>query len=246
MMQDQIKDLPWNVQQSLNDFVQYAQEICQDKLVAIVLYGSAAEARLRPTSDVNLILVLKSFNIALINPLREKLCLYHSAIGLNVMFILDSEIAIASEAFAVKFTDILHRHLILYGTDPFKNIKISRQATLSRLRQVITNLTLRLRERYALLSLNEEKLLPIIAEFTAPIRACAATILSLEEIHLEHPKEALSLFANKFSDKHWAPVLANMSNARLNQNLNPGEETKTFLGLLEILQTMLHYIQDRK
>lgn len=149
-------------------------------LVSIVLFGSAAEGRMRPSSDVNLILVTKEFDVSQVNRLREVLRVAYAAIRMNVMFILESEISVASEAFAVKFTDILNRNRILFGSDPFKNMEVSRAATLQRLRQVTVNLMLRLRERYALVSLREEQLVPIIADVAGPIRASAATILGLE------------------------------------------------------------------
>jgi len=44
------------------------------------------------------------------------------------MFLLQDEVVPASEAFAQKFTDVIHRRKILYGPDPFQGVEISRQA----------------------------------------------------------------------------------------------------------------------
>ncbi len=242
-MESQISNLPENVRITLADFVDAAKTECSGSLSAIVLYGSAAEGRLRPTSDVNLILVFREFNVPQIDRLREKLRVAYAAIRLNVMFILDSEVLIASEFFAVKFTDILSRNRILFGSDPFKNIEVSRSATLQRLRQVVVNLTLRLRERYALVSLREEQLMPIIADVTGPIRACAATILSLQGKKTEHPKEALQILVQAFSGGNWTQILKNMSLAREEQQLKPGDAASTLLGILELLKAMQKQIQ---
>jgi predicted nucleotidyltransferase len=179
-MEKQLQDLPENIRKVLTDFGNAAIEACAKNLISIVLFGSAAEGRLRPSSDVNLILVLKDFEVSQINQLREMLRVAHAAIRLNVMFILDSEISAASDAFAVKFTDNQHRHRILIGTNPFDKLEVSRTATIQRLNQVIINLLLRLRERYSLVSLREEQLVHIIADVAGPIRSSAATILSLE------------------------------------------------------------------
>lgn len=241
-MQNQINDLPVNVQQSLTDFVDSAKQVLQDTLISIVLYGSGAEGRLRSSSDVNLILVLKSYDIERINPLREKLRLYHAAIQLNVMFILASEIDIAVDAFAVKFTDVLNRHRVLYGADPFNNIKVSRVATLTRLKQVIINLTLRLRERYALVSLREEQLVHVIADVSGPIRSCAVAILNLEGKQEIHPKEALEALTRELGGS-WSNLLQNMSRSRQDLELGSGEEAKTVLSLLALLNAMYDHIQ---
>ncbi|MBN9289305.1 MAG: hypothetical protein BGO43_12805 [Gammaproteobacteria bacterium 39-13] len=245
-MLNQTDALPVSVQKGLNDFVGAVKQAFGNTLVSIVLYGSAAEGRLRPSSDVNVMLVLKTFDIAQINPLREKLSLYHAAFRLNVMFLLESEITIASEAFAVKFTDILSRHRILLGTDPFDDIKVSRSATLQRLRQVVINLTLRLRERYALVSLHSEKLVPIIADMAGPIRTCAATILSLEGKNDLHPKEALQLLTKQFPQHDWQKTFNNISKAREEQELNVSEEISTIQELLSLLQAMQNHILNMK
>jgi predicted nucleotidyltransferase len=133
-MENNLSELPENVRRNLTDFVAATSEVCSTNLVSIVLFGSAAEGRLRPSSDVNLILVLKSFEVGQIDRLRENLRMSYAAIRLSVMFILESEVSAASEAFAVKFTDILSRHRILFGSNPFQNLEVSRAATIQRLR----------------------------------------------------------------------------------------------------------------
>ena len=245
-MENKLADLPDNVKRSLSDFTNIAIEVCSKNLVSIVLFGSAAEGRLRPTSDVNLILVFKEFDVSQINQIRESLRISYAAIRLSVMFILENELSVASEAFAVKFTDILSRHRILFGENPFQKLEVSKAATIQRLKQVIVNLTLRLRERYALVSLREEQLVPIIADATGPIRACAATILGLEGKKSESPKEALKLLTGQFSDRNWSDILMNMSTAREEQELKAGEAAATLLGLLDLLKAMHKYIQGLK
>lgn len=245
-MDKQLDELPENVRTILSRFVSSAKEACGDNLVSIVLFGSAAEGRLRPTSDVNLILVTKKFDINQVDRLRDDLRMAHAAIRLSVMFMLESEISAASEAFAVKFSDIFNRHRVLFGSDPFRNAEVSRAATLHRLSQVIVNLMLRLRERYALVSLREEQLIPIIADAAGPIRASAATILGLEGKKSIHPKEALEAFAQSLPGRNWMELLKCMSKARERQDLRPGEATSTMLGLLELLKVMQSHVQNMK
>jgi Nucleotidyltransferase domain len=51
--------LPETVRTTLSEFTAAAQQAFADDLVSVVLFGSAAEGRLRATSDVNLVLVLR-------------------------------------------------------------------------------------------------------------------------------------------------------------------------------------------
>jgi predicted nucleotidyltransferase len=245
-MENQLQDLPADTRRILVDFVDVAREACGENLSSVVLFGSAAEGRLRAASDVNLILVLKEFQSSEIDRLRESLRLAHAAIRLNVMFILDSEITTASEAFAVKFNDILHRHRVLLGTNPFRDLKISRSATLQRLRQVIVNLKLRLRERYALVSLREEQLNPIIADAAGPIRAIAATILELEGKGEHPPKEALQALVRDLPQEGWDSLLSNLSAVREERELAHGEAAQTLFGLLRLLQSLHERVQGIK
>ena len=52
----------------------------------------------------------------------------------------------------MKFADIVRRHRVLHGVDPFAGVTISRAAAVTRVRQVLLNLVLRLRASYALRS----------------------------------------------------------------------------------------------
>jgi len=241
-----LSDLPGNIRQNLEIFTASAREACGPDLVSMVLFGSAAEGRLRASSDVNLILVLKQFVPGRIDALRESLRLAHAAVQLEAMFLLESEIPAAVEAFAVKFADIHDRHRVLYGPDPFARLEISRDVTLRRLRQVLVNLTLRLRERYALVSLREERLVPVIADCAGPIHAAASTILRLEGKANVPPKEALLELAGRLRAGTWDQVLKSMSAAREELELPPGEPGATLLGLLDLLQALQVHVNGMK
>jgi hypothetical protein len=241
-----IADLPDSIRQNLEIFAASAGEACGDDLISLVLFGSAAEGRLRASSDVNLILVLKKFVPDRIDGLRENLRLAHAAIQLEVMFLLESEIPAAAEAFAVKFADIQDRHRVILGTDPFVHLEVTREATLRRLQQVLVNLILRLRERYALISLREDRLVPVVADMAGPIRAAAATLLKLEGKSGVHPKEALQELAGRLGKGDWDRTLKNISAAREELDLPPGEPAATVLGLLELLQAFHERVKGMK
>jgi predicted nucleotidyltransferase len=179
-----LDDLPSQVRSTLEDFVAAAVNASGSNLRSAILFGSAAEGQLRPTSDVNLILIFAAVQLSELERLRTQLSFAHAAIRLEVMFLEETEIELAGQAFAVKFTDILARHRVLHGADVFASLKIAHEATLNRLRQVLLNLTLRLRERYALIGVREEQLNMAIADVSGPVRACAATILGLEGEHV--------------------------------------------------------------
>lgn len=233
-----MSDLPVAVDKSINAFVDSAKTAFGADLSAIVIYGSAAEGRLRATSDVNMLLVLKRFEQAGADQMREPLRLARAAIELNAMFLLEDEMAMAMEAFAVKFADIVARHRVLFGADPFAKLDPSREALARRLKQVLLNLQLRLRERYVLLSLREEQLALVIAEAAGPLRSSAASLLHLEGQAVLAPKEALEKVVTEMADANFASVLLQMSTAREDRQLEPGQASPTLMGLIEVTRRL--------
>lgn len=184
--------IPPNVQTVLRDFLDEARMQLGADLSSAVLFGSAAEGRLRATSDVNLILVLKSFSASAAAALSGPLGLAKAAVDLRVMFLLESEIQPALDCFAQKFADILRRHYVLLGNDPFSGLRVKREAEVLRTRQVLLNLAMRMRERYTFDAKAPDALLHGIADTTGPLRTCAMSILELEGTAAASPREAFA------------------------------------------------------
>lgn len=231
-------DLPAEVQLSINAFVESAKAAFESDLVSVVIYGSAAEGRLRATSDVNMLLVLKQFEQLHADRLREPLRIAHAAIQLNAMFLLESEVPAAMEAFAVKFADIVARHRILFGHDPFANLNLPRDALIRRLNQVLLNLQLRLRERYVLVSLREEQLALVIADAAGPLRSSAASLLQLEGQPALAPKEALEKVVGEMNDALLAATLQDVSAAREDRQLSPGKAAPALMNLIQMTRRL--------
>ena len=230
--------LPEDISQPLDTFVQEASAALGDDLVSLVLFGSAAEGRLRATSDINVIVVLKRFSPERIDALREPLRLAHATIRLEAMLILEDEIAEAAEAFAVKFADIAGRHRVLAGRDVLAGLRPSRGALRTRVGQILLNFVLRTRERYVLVSLREEQLAGLVADCAAPLRAAAEIILQLEMRPAASPKEALETLALEIDAQAWRATLAELSRARESASLSPGVAAPTVLKLIELGQAL--------
>ncbi len=231
--------LPPTVEKALTEFIGAARSSFNDDLRAIVLFGSAAEGKLRPTSDVNLLLVLSAFDQTKADKLREPFRVAQVAVKLQAMFLLESELQPAMKAFAVKFGDILRRRRVLYGDDPFVGMSVSREDSIVRLKQTLLNLTLRLREMYVARGLREEQLSAVIADMAGPLRSCAATLLELEGKPAKSPKEALQVVANSLTDFAIpAEELSRISEARERRVLEPGIAAPTFFHLIDLAHSM--------
>jgi predicted nucleotidyltransferase len=172
--------LPETVAAGLADFLDAARKTLSADLVSAVLFGSAADGRLAPTSDVNLLLVLAAFSPEKLAALRGALLKAEAAINLRVMFLLDRELPSAAEFFAQKFADIRRRHRILFGKDVLVSLAVPRSAEIFRLRQMLLNLVLRMREAFVSRGRRPEQVMRILADALGPMRAACATLLELE------------------------------------------------------------------
>ncbi len=219
------------VDEVLSELVLSATAALGNDLLSVVLFGSAAEGRLRANSDVNVLLLLKSFDVSRIDALREPLRLAHAAARVEVMFLLEDELPVAAELFAVKFNDICNRHRVLYGSDPVRGLPIDEGELRRRLREVLLNLAIRLRERYALVSLREEQLVRVIAEVAGPLRASALALLRLQGKSALAPREALESIAAATGDEAFIKAVALLPLARQEQRLPAGEGGPALLAL---------------
>jgi predicted nucleotidyltransferase len=194
----QFEGLPAPVATVLSAFLATARDALSDDLVSAVLFGSAADGRLAPTSDVNLLLVLRTFAPEKIARLRDALLTAEAAIKLRVMFLMEDELPAAAEFFAQKFADILRRHRTVLGKDVLATLAIPRRAEIFRLRQILLNLVLRLREGFAARGHRSEQASRILADALGPLRAACATLLALEGAPLQDSDAAFLAVAGSF------------------------------------------------
>jgi len=105
--------------------------------VSVVLFGSAAEGGLRPTSDVNLILVLRSFDPERLGQLGDPLLAARrrDPVAGDVPA-GERNSRGRSSGFAQKFADILRRHRVIFGKEVFAATQVPRNAEIFRLRQI--------------------------------------------------------------------------------------------------------------
>jgi hypothetical protein len=133
----------------------------------------------------------------------------------------------------VKFADILARHRILWGADPFAGVSVERDDMVRRLEQDLLNLRLRLRQTYVLSSLREEQLSAAIADASGPLRVAAGALLRLQGRGASSPKEALAQLAAELGPE-WMRVVSRISEAREQSSLPPGDAPRLMLELIEL------------
>jgi predicted nucleotidyltransferase len=232
-----LPSLPDHVAAVLEQLVRAAVSSAGSDLASIVLYGSAAEGRMRASSDVNLLFVFERGERASLDQLGQLVTTSRAAVRLAPMFITRSELPAAIDAFAQKFRDIEARHVVLHGSDPFVGLEVSRDALLRRLKQVLLNLTLRLREAYVEQRTFEERATRTVADSAGPLRTSAAAILELEKGAKLQPKEALEQLAS-VDGLASAGLLADISRAREEGRLEPGRAPTALFEVMQLAEKL--------
>ena len=231
-------NLPANVQRILSGFVASAQRAFAEDLLSAVLFGSAADGTLRKSSDVNLILVLRRYDPGRARQLRNDLATAEAAILLRVMFLVQDEIPAACEAFAQKFSDILRRRVVLLGPDPFDGVSVSHPAQVRRLRQVLLNLLLRLREIHAGQASGSRPSLIMLADSTGALRSSAVLLLILEGGDAPKPKQALLRVAEQVAPGKFSASLAKLSQLRETATLPDADAHEVMIAMMELAAAM--------
>jgi predicted nucleotidyltransferase len=228
--------LPAHVEKILADFVAECRKCFADRLSSIILFGSAAEGRMRATSDVNVIVVLHEFRQKDVAEMAQTVRLARAVIRLDVMYLLANEVALAVECFAQKFGDVVRRHKMLHGPDPLVGLAPSRAAEIYRLRQVIFNLELRLRQGFAEHAGQEDQLALLLADMAGPLRTCAATLARLENQGNFAPKEALERLVQSFGEEELTTATQDLSAIRERRAPASGDLAGSLFLILEIVE----------
>ncbi len=231
-------DLPANIQQILSGFVASAQRAFGEDLLSAVLFGSAADGSLRRSSDVNLILVLRRYDPARAQKVRNDLATAEAAILLRVMFLVQEEIPAACEAFAQKFSDVLRRRVVLLGPDPFDGVSVPHAAQVRRLRQVLLNLLLRLRDVHAGQESGSRSAFNMLADSTGALRSSAVLLLVLEGHDAPKPKQALLNVAEQVAPGRFSAALRKLSQLRETATLSDADAHEVMIAMMELAAAM--------
>ena len=233
--------LPAAVIEWLQRTVSALTEAFGPDLDSLVLFGSAAEGRMRASSDVNLLVVVHELRAANLDRVSLALQNARAAVELNAMFIRRSELALAADSFAVKFEDILHRRRVILGADPLAGLSVTHDDLKRQVRQLLLNITLRLRTQYALYRDREEVLVEVIADNAAPLRRCAQAILELRAESCASPKECLERLAAELGGGFEADLRA-LTVARSELSLPPDEAAGLLMRLASLAEAMQRMI----
>ncbi|MCU1286550.1 MAG: hypothetical protein JWO13_2900 [Acidobacteriales bacterium] len=240
--------LSQDVSRALDEFVRSVRIAFGPDLDSVVLLGNEPKDA-DEKHGIDVVVLLNDFKGFRADQARQALKQAQAVVPFRAMFLLVGELGSATSAFAQKFGNAAQLPIVLYGSDPFQNLEVPRESNVLRLKKMLLNIVLQLREAYVQRTNSEHQLAGVIADASGPLRSAAATMLILEGVlpaelprislktssrgSLERVARELGEDSNYFS----APLLG-LSSARDERSLPPGVAGPTLLGLIELASRM--------
>ncbi|MBS1825992.1 MAG: nucleotidyltransferase domain-containing protein [Acidobacteria bacterium] len=151
-----------------------------DRLVSIVLYGSAAGGEYDGAfSDLNVMCVLRRITVA---ELRDSEPVFHWWRGQNnpsPLLLGEEEVRTSTDCFPIEFHDMKERRRVLYGADVVEPLEIDNSFYRAQVEHELRAKLLRLRQKAAGVMFDEELLRRLMAESVTTFLVLARHALRL-------------------------------------------------------------------
>ena len=123
-----------------------------DRLVALLLYGSAARGtHVAGRSDVNTLLICDAVDEALFAGLEPAVRDWGRAGHPAPLILTEREWRTSADAFPIEYEDIREAHRLLAGRDPWRGVTVQREHLRRQLEHELMGKLVRLRQAYAAL-----------------------------------------------------------------------------------------------
>jgi hypothetical protein len=134
----------------LSQLVEKLQKAYGERLISVVLYGSAACGDHQPKfSDINVLCVFEAIGPRELAACEEISRWWRERGNASLMLITESEVSESAECFAVEFTGIQHCYRLLYGKDVISGLAIGRRFYRAQVERELRAKLLRLRQKAA-------------------------------------------------------------------------------------------------
>lgn len=176
---DPTPELP-AIKAALHEFIQRLRTRLDEELVSVALFGGAARGRFDPvTSDVNLMLVLKTGTIGVLDEIAAAVALMRRFCRLTLLTLTEADLPNSAEVFPTKFLDIQRHHETLWGRDVAAELQVPRDRLRRQAVRQLMNLHLRLRQVYLESNTRPEILDTMIRRSVMPLLVNLGILLEL-------------------------------------------------------------------
>lgn len=179
--------MPNRFKENLQKFVQGLKDIYQDRLISIILYGSAASGEfIEKHSNLNLLVVLENTNLE--NLKRASKVINKSKV-INPLFLTEDYIKRSTDIFPIEFLDIQENYSVLYGKNILEDINIDIRNLRFQCEQELKAKLITLRQLYLKISADKAALKDLLFRSVTSVLHILRNVLRLKGKKPPYKKE---------------------------------------------------------
>ena len=168
------------MEKKLNELVSRLKAAFEQRLVSVILYGSAAGGEYQERfSDINIFCVLDRITPAELANAEAVFRWWISEGNPSPLLMSEEEVAGSTDCFAVEFTDMLERRRLLHGRDVVEGLSIDRSFYRAQVEYDLRSRLLRLRQKAAGILHDKQLLLRLMADSVSTFLVLARHALLL-------------------------------------------------------------------
>ncbi len=188
------------MQKLLDELTERLKKQLGDRLVSVVLYGSAAEGDYQgPFSDLNILCVLRQVGVSELFSAEPVVRWWREKDNPSPLLLSEEEIRNSSDCFPVEFHDIQEQGRVLYGADPRPLIQIQDHFYRAEVEHELRAKLLRLRQKAAGVMHDRPLLLRLLADSVTTFCVLIRHSLALHgEARRRHKREIIEGAKDRF------------------------------------------------
>ncbi|MBI1896218.1 MAG: hypothetical protein HYZ57_15490, partial [Acidobacteria bacterium] len=176
----------------LSELVERLQKAHRDRLVSVVLYGSAAaEDGKDKLSDYNVLCVLRQITRLELSEAEPVFRWWREMKNPAPLLLSEEEVRTSTDCFPIEFTDIRERHRVLFGVDLVTDLEIDYSFYRARVEYELRSKLLRLRQKAGGLLSERDLLLRLMADSISTFCVLSRHVLLLGGHEAKFAKRAV-------------------------------------------------------
>ncbi len=213
----------------------------QDRLVSVVLYGSAASAEPGKYSDLNVLCVLKQITPRELGESEPIFRWWREHKHPSPLLMSEEEVHRSADCFPIEFHDMKDRRKMLYGPDVIADVHIDSKYYRAQVEYQLRSKLLRLRQQAAGVLSDPVKLFTLCVDSVSTFCMLARHALLVSGAHAKTERRAVirQLGATLKMDVRPFEILLDV---REDKSGDPGDPGELFAQYLECIRRMVEFV----
>ncbi|HKW11499.1 MAG TPA: nucleotidyltransferase domain-containing protein [Gemmatimonadaceae bacterium] len=225
------------------ELVQQLRAAYGPELRSVVLYGSAAAGEHIPKrSDYNILVLLETLSMDRLRAAAAVASAWGEAGNPAPMTLTTREWRGSADIFAMEYADILDRHKILYGEDPFDGIRVDPKDLRLQLEHEAMGKLLKLRQGVLITGGDSKRQIDLLSDSLSTIMVIFRAVLRLEGGVPAKDNIAVSQAVARHADFDATPFERVVRHVRGEQSIGANEVGNVIAGYLDGMGKLVEHL----